>query len=415
MPFFCLNSEDPSLIKLLFVRSQVEVCFAIERKAMAVTASDKHLFTEIRVGEMKLKHRVVMPATSRLRAQWPSSVPSELMLEYYTQRASDGGLIIAESSAVSPAGRAYHTGPGLYSEAQVTGWRRITDAVHRKGSSILAQITHAGRATSSEIIGVPPVSASVDPSFWADKAIVVSGPNGFTLPSEHRSLEVSEISEIVDQFSSAAQNAKLAGFDGVEILAGQGHLVEQFLQDRSNKRTDLYGGSIENRERFLIEVLGAVVSVLGAECVGVRISPSSTFSHMGDSNPRAFFNHLAERLNSFGLAYLHIIEPRISGADTVSDTEPPIAAEELGKYFHGPIIAAGGFTAETAERAIRDGLASLIAFGRFFTSNPDLPFRLKNELPLTPYDRSTFYAFDAKGYTDFPVYDAAANQAVEHA
>lgn len=382
---------------------------------MALAASEKQLFTEVRLGEMKLKHRVVMPATSRLRAQWPSSVPSELMLEYYTQRASDGGLIIAESSAVSPAGRAYHTGPGLYSEAQVTGWRRITDAVHKKGSFIVAQITHAGRATSSEIIDVPPVSASVDPSFWTDKSIVVSGPNGFTLPSEHRSLEISEISEIVDQFRSAAQNAKLAGFDGVEILAGQGHLVEQFLQDRSNKRTDFYGGSVENRVRFLIEVLGVVVSVWGSERVGVRISPSSTFSHMGDSNPRALFNHLAERLNSSGLAYLHIIEPRISGADTVSDTEPPIAAEELREHFHGPIIAAGGFTAETAERAIRDGLASLIAFGRYFTSNPDLPFRLRNKLPLTPYDRSTFYAFDAKGYTDFPAYNAVANEAVEHA
>jgi len=382
---------------------------------MAITTSENQLFTEVRVGEMKLIHRVVMPATSRLRAQWPSSVPSELMLEYYTQRASDGGLIIAESSAVSPAGRAYHTGPGLYSESQAAGWHRITDAVHKKGGSVFAQLTHAGRATSSEIIGVQPVSASVDPSFWADKSIVVSGPNGFTLPSTHRSLEVREISEIVDEFRFAAQNAKQAGFDGIEILAGQGHLVEQFLQDRSNKRTDLYGGSIENRERFLIEVLGAVVSVWGAERVGVRISPSSTFSHMGDSNARALFNHLAERLNSFGLAYLHIIEPRISGADTLNDTEPPVATEELGEHFDGPIIAAGGFTAETAERAIRDGLASLIAFGRFFTSNPDLPFRLKNQLPLTPYDRSTFYAFDAKGYTDFPFYDAVSTQAVRDA
>lgn len=325
---------------------------------MAIATSGKKLFTEVQVGQMELKHRVVMPATSRLRAQWPSSVPSELMVEYYTQRASNGGLIITESSAVSPTGRAYHTGPGLYSEAQVTGWRRITDAVHRKGGSVFAQLTHAGRATSIEIIEVPPVSASVDPSFWVDKAIVVSGPNGFTLPSAHQALETLGISEIVDQFRLAAENAKRAGFDGIEILAGQGHLIEQFLQDRSNKRADLYGGSFENGERFLIEVLDAVIGVWGAARVGVRISPSSTFSHMGDSDPRALFCHLAERLNSFGLAYLHIIEPRISGADTVIHGEPPVATEELGKHYHGSIIAAGGFTAESAEHAISGGLAS---------------------------------------------------------
>lgn len=225
---------------------------------------------------------------------------------------------------------------------------------------------------------------------------MVSGPNGFTLPSPHQALETLEISEIVGQFRLAAENAKRAGFDGIEILAGQGHLVEQFLQDRSNKRTDLYGGSFEKRERFLIEVLDAITGVWEAARVGVRISPSSTFSHMGDSNPRVLFCHLAERLNTFGLAYLHIIEPRISGADTVIDGEPPVATEELGKHFHGSIIAAGGFTAESAEHAISNGLASLIAFGRFFTSNPDLPYRIKNELPLTPYDRRHGFRFQSK-------------------
>ncbi|HET9787722.1 MAG TPA: hypothetical protein VFP47_11335, partial [Pyrinomonadaceae bacterium] len=236
---------------------------------------------------------------------------------------------------------------------------------------------------------------------------VVSTPSGFTLPSPHRALEVGEIRAIVDQYRVAAENAKRAGFDGVEILAGQAHLVEQFLHDSSNKRNDDYGGSFENRERFLMEILETVTKAWDANRVGVRISPSSVFAGMGDSNPRPLYRHLAERLNNFGLAYLHIIEPRISGADTVAEGEGPVAALELGKIFQGTIIAAGGFTPATAEAAVTNGLASLISFGRHFTSNPDLPYRIENDLPLTPYDRSTFYAFDAHGYTDYPTYEEA--------
>jgi N-ethylmaleimide reductase len=368
-------------------------------------AAPKNLFTPVRIGAVELKHRVVHPPMSRLRGIWPSALPSDLMFDYYTQRASDGGLMMTEANAVSPIGRAYHTGPGLYSDEQATAWRRITDAVHAKGGIFFAQFTHAGRATGAGITEVAPITASVDPVFWTNENIVVSTPEGLVLPSPHRALETDEIAGIVDQFRIAAVNAKRAGFDGVEILAGNGHLVEQFLHDGSNKRDDRYGGSIENRTRFLTEILDAVTAVWGADRVGVRISPSSVFNGMGDSDPHALYGYLAARLNAFGLAYLHIIEPRISGADTVDAAEAPVAAMHLGQIFKAPIIAAGAFTPDTAEEAVASGLATLIAFGRPFTSNPDLPKRIELGLPLTPYDRNTFYAFDAKGYTDFPEFE----------
>jgi N-ethylmaleimide reductase len=368
----------------------------------------KKLFTPAQLGTLSLKHRIVLPPLSRLRAHWPSAVPSELMLEYYSQRTSDGGLLIAESTYVAPEGRAYHTAPGIYHDEQIAGWKRITDAVHGKGGLMFVQVTHAGRATSSAITKVAPVSASVDPTFWVNQSIVVSTPDGFTLPSPHRSLDTQEIKSIVLQFRSAAINAKQAGFDGIEIMAAQGHLVEQFLHDGTNKRTDGYGGSIENRERFLIEILEALIAVWGPHRVGVRISPSSIFNGMGDSNPLALYQHLAERLNAFPLAYLHIIEPRISGADTVAEGQDTVATKQLKQFYNGVIIAAGGFTPETAEATVAEGVANLISFGRYFTSNPDLPYRIENDLPLTPYDRSTFYAFDSKGYTDWPAYEAVA-------
>jgi len=373
-----------------------------------VSKTEKKLFTPVKIGAITLQHRVVLPAMSRLRAHWPSAVPSDLMRDYYSQRASDGGLIIVEANAVSPSARAYHTAPGIYIEEQVESWKRITDAVHAKGGTIFIQFSHAGRATSTKLIGIDPVAPSVDPSYWANKSVVVSAPEGFILPSPHRALDVAGIREIVEQFRAAAKNAKRAGFDGIEILAGNAHLVEQFLHDGSNKREDSYGGSFDNRERFLIEILEAVTTVWSADRVGVRISPSSVFAAMGDSDPHALYGHLAERLNDFSLAYLHIIEPRISGADTVAEGQGPVAALHLGQIFRGMVIAAGGFSPESAEATVTSGVASLIAFGRHFTSNPDLPHRIEHDLPLTPHDRSTFYAFDARGYTDFPPYAGEA-------
>jgi N-ethylmaleimide reductase len=365
------------------------------------------LFVPIQVGAITLKHRVVMPPLSRLRAEWPSGVPSDLNVEYYSQRASDGGLIFTEATAISPSARGYRGAPGIYSDEQVTGWRRVTKAVHAKGGCMFVQLWHAGRTTHIAVTGEEPVTASVDPTYWADPSILVVTPDGFSQPSPHRALEAAEIAGIIEQYRAAAVNAKKAGFDGVELMAANGHLIDQFLQDNSNKRTDRYGGTIENRARLLFEVLDALISVWTSDRVGVRIAPSGTFNGMADSDPRALFHHIAECLNDFNLAYLHVIEPRIKGGELIAKEQGPVAAQELSKVFRGSIIAAGGFEPDTAEATVANGDASLIAFGRQFIANPDLPKRIELSLPLNRYDRSTFYGFDARGYTDYPTYEAS--------
>jgi N-ethylmaleimide reductase len=219
-------------------------------------------------------------------------------------------------------------------------------------------------------------------------------PDGFSQPSPHRALKTGEIPGIIEQYRTAAVNAQRAGFDGFEVMAAHGHVVDQFLQDNSNKRTDHYGGSIENRTQLLVEIVEALIDVWGANRVGVRIEPSETFNDMADINPRALFRYVAERLN----AYLHVIEPRIKGGELIVEGQPPVAAQELSKIFQGPIIAAVGFQPDTAEATVANGDASLISFGRHFIANPDLPKRIELGLPLNRYDRSTFYGFDAHGY-----------------
>jgi N-ethylmaleimide reductase len=368
--------------------------------------AEKKLFTPVQVGPLTLKHRVVMPPMSRLRAQPGTGIPSDLQLEYYTQRASNGGLIITEATAIAPSARGYYHAPALYTDEQIAGWKRITDAVHAKGAYFFTQLWHAGRTTHISITGSEPVTASVDPAYWADTSITVDTPDGFEPTSPHRALETAEIATILEQYRSAAQNAKAAGFDGVELMAANGHLVDQFLQDNTNKRIDQYGGSIENRTRFLAEVVQTLADVWGADRVGVRLAPSGTFNGMGDSDPRALFRHVAERLNDFGLAYLHLIEPRVKGGETIAEAQAPVAAQELSKIFRGPVIAVGGFNPETAEASVANGDASLIAFGRHFIANPDLPKRIELGLPLNPYDRSTFYGYTGRGYTDYPFYEA---------
>jgi N-ethylmaleimide reductase len=267
---------------------------------------------------------------------------------------------------------------------------------------MFAQLWHAGRTTHSAITGTEPVTASVDPAYAAASHVLVDTPEGFLPPSPHRALDKAEIADVLTQYAEAALHAKKAGFDGVEIMAANGHLIDQFLQDNSNKRTDSYGGSIANRTRLLLEVVGTVANVWRGERVGVRLAPSGTYNGMADSHPRALFHHVAESLNRFGLAYLHLIEPRVKGGETIAEAEAPVAAQELSKVFQGPVIAAGGFSPETAERSLAKGDAGLIAFGRHFIANPDLPKRIALGLPLNPYDRTTFYGFDARGYTDYP-------------
>jgi N-ethylmaleimide reductase len=370
------------------------------------TLSTKKLFTLVQVGPMELKHRVVMAPLTRSRSVQPGSIPGDLMLEYYSQRASDGGLIVSEGTSISIGGGGWFGAPGLYSDEQVEGWKRITDAVHAKRGYMFSQLWHTGRAAHVDSTnGNTPVSSSVNPEYWQDPMIKTSTPRGWLHPSPHRALEIAEIPGVVEDYRKAAGRAKAAGFDGVELHAGNGYLPDQFLQDGINKRTDIYGGSIENRSRFLLQVVDAMVSVWGGNRVAVRIAPSGTWNGVSDSNPIALFDYLAKQLNHFGLAYLHIIEPRIKGNVLIAEGQGPIATARLRKIFTGTIIAAGGFEPDTAEAAIRNGDADLIAFGRYFLANPDLPKRIRLGLPLNSYDRATFYTFEAHGYTDYPFYE----------
>ncbi len=227
---------------------------------------------------------------SRLRAQWPSGIPTDLMLEYYGQRASDGGLIITEATAISSSGRGYRGAPGLYSYEQMMGWKRVTDAVHAKGGYIFTQLWHAGRTTHVDVTDQTPVTASVDSTYWSDPNILTVTPNGFERPSPHRSLRTEEIVGVIEQYKIAAINARSAGFDGIEIMAANGHLVDQFLQDNSNKRTDRYGGSIENRARLLIEIVEALIPVWGAGRIGVRIAPQWHVQRDGGQQPEVIIS-----------------------------------------------------------------------------------------------------------------------------
>lgn len=367
------------------------------------------LFTPARIGPYTLSHRVVMAPLTRSRSQQPGDIPGDLMLEYYAQRASDGGLIISEATPISITARGWFGAPGLYSDEQVDGWKRITAAVHAKGGRMFSQLWHTGRSSHFEMTGGPePVSASVNPGYWQDKSNVVSTPSGWTRPSPHRALDTSEIPGIVEDYRLAAARAREAGFDGVELHGGNGYLPDQFLQDGSNRRTDEYGGSIENRSRFLLDVVGAMVSVWGGDRVAVRLAPSGSWNGMSDSDPRALFGYVAGQLNRFGLAYLHLIEPRVKGNIVIAEGQGPVAAHELRKIFTGTLVAAGGFEPDTAEAVVESGDADLVAFGRHFIANPDLPVRIKQGLPLNRYDRDTFYTFDARGYTDYPFYSPTA-------
>jgi N-ethylmaleimide reductase len=344
------------------------------------------LFSPTQIGPITLSHRVVMAPLTRSRSLQPGDIPSDLMREYYTQRASDGGFIISEATSISITGRGWLGAPGLYSDEQVEGWKKITAAVYAKGGHMFSQLWHTGRSSHVEVTGgKTPVSASVNPSFWKDDSHVVSTPSGWGKPSPHRALDIAEIPGIIEDYRKAAERAKAAEFEGVELHAANGYLIDQFLQDGSNHRTDAYGGSIENRSRLLLQVVKALISVWGGDRVAVRIGPSGTWNGMSDSNPHALFDYVADQLNPLGLAYLHIIEPRIKGNVLVAEGQAPIASEQLRKIFKGKIIAAGGFEPDTAEAIVEKGDADLVTFGRYFISNPDLPKRIKLGLPLNSY------------------------------
>jgi N-ethylmaleimide reductase len=357
------------------------------------------LFSPFRLGALQLSHRVVHPPLTRLRANPDDSV-SDMMIEYYRQRASAGGLMITESVHPSYESRGYIGAPGMYEDHHIAGWKKLVDVVHEKGAYIFMQISHDGRQSHVDLSGgKAPIAPSVVPfeglSFTA---------NGWVPVSPHRAIDADEIPGLVEQFRKAAERAKEAGFDGVELHNANGYLADTFLQDGTNKRTDAYGGTIEKRAVFSLNLVEALVSVWGGSKVGVRISPSGKWGSISDSNPEATFGYYAQQLNIYKLAYLHIIEPRVMGTETIDENLAPVASSFLRQVFKGPIIAAGGFNRQGAEAILQKGDADLVAFGRYFTSNPDLPERLRLDLPLHVYNREAFWGGDERSYIDFPTY-----------
>lgn len=362
------------------------------------------LFSRLQLGPYVLEHRVVMAPLTRMRAEKAGKMVRPLNVEYYGQRASRGGLIIAEASQVAQQGQGYPDTPGIYTADQVSAWREVTDAVHAKGGIIFLQLWHVGRVSHSSFQpgGVLPVAPS---------AVKIPGDtitaSWKTAPYETpRALDTHEISGIVGSYEQGAMNAMKAGFDGVEIHGANGYLIEQFLQSHTNLRTDAYGGSIDNRTRLLLEITERVVGVWGADRVAIRLSPFGVANGSGEKDALALYTHVIKAISHFGLAYLHFIEPRSSGAGRadVNHTDVPSAIELFRPMWPGVLVSAGGFDPVSAEAAIAAGKVDAIAFGRHFIANPDLPDRLRMGAPLDPYERATFYGGEALGYTDYPAY-----------
>jgi N-ethylmaleimide reductase len=362
--------------------------------ATSPTPGTEQLFTPYRLSDLELKNRMVLSPMTRSRAL-DGNVPNPLAATYYAQRSS-AGLIITEATQVSPQGVGYIRTPGMHSAEQVAGWRKVTDAVHKAGGRIFAQLWHVGRVSHSDFHGgALPVAPSALPV--EGEAFTHNGKVKIPTP---RALELNELPGIVAQFRTAAENAKAAGFDGVELHGANGYLLDQFLRDGANRRTDAYGGSIENRVRFPLEVTDAVISVWGPERVGYKLSPHFAGYSMSDSNPVATFSHIVKELGRRKIGYIHIGEaiagPMAAPAGTVRVT--PI----LRSIFGGTVMVNGGYDARSANAAIARGETDLVAFGVPFLANPDLPARYRNDGPLNAADPNTFYAGEEKGYVDYP-------------
>lgn len=349
-----------------------------------------HLLSPVRLGALELANRVVMAPMTRSRAG-EARVPNSLMAEYYRQRAG-AGLIVSEATQISPQGVGYINTPGIHRDDQVAGWKEVTDAVHAEGGRIVLQLWHVGRVSHPYFHGG---ALPVAPSAVAGEGQAYT-PDGFQPLPTPRALETDEIAGIVEDFARATRLAREAGFDGVEIHGANGYLINQFLVTGANRRTDRYGGSVENRVRFLDEVTAAVVEAWSADRVGVRLSPRTTANGITDGDRVETFTHAARALDRYGLAYLHLIDPLAPG-----DVARP-TADDLRGAFSGPIIVNGGYTKASAEKALADGVADAVAFGVPFISNPDLVQRFEMDAPLAPADRATFYAGGEKGYTTYP-------------
>jgi N-ethylmaleimide reductase len=357
------------------------------------------LFDPVRVGDMALSNRIVMAPLTRDRA--PNELPNELTVEYYAQRAG-AGLIVSEGTQVTAVGQGYLDTPGIHTPQQVAAWRKVTDAVHAHDGKIIVQLWHVGRISHVSLLphGAVPVSATATPAkgktFTRDGFVEVSAP---------RALKLEELPLVVEQFRHAARCAMDAGFDGVEVHGANGYLLEQFMRDSINDRTDAYGGSIENRARLVVEVMAAVAAEVGAGRTGIRLSPVTPVNDAAqDSEAQALFNHVVEQLNKLDLAFIHVIEGHTGGPRDVA----PFDYDALRGRFKGAWIVNNGYTRQMAINAVDSGKADLVAFGRAFISNPDLVERLRRDAPLSPLNSKTLYGGGAEGYTDYPTLEQQA-------
>ncbi|XP_050219467.1 12-oxophytodienoate reductase 2-like [Mercurialis annua] len=368
---------------------------------MSAQSDINPLLTPYKLGNFNLSHRVVLSPLTRQRSY--DNVPQPHAILYYSQRTTKGGLLICEATGVSDTAQGYPYTPGIWTKEQVEAWKPIVDAVHAKGGIFFCQIWHVGRVSNSgfQPNGQAPISCtdkSLTPQLRANGIDVAD----FTPP---RRLRTDEIPQIVNDFRIAARNAMEAGFDGVEIHGAHGYLIDQFMKDQVNDRTDQYGGSLENRCRFASEIVEAVVNEIGADKVGIRLSPFANFMESGDSNPEALGLYMVESLNKYGILYCHMVEPRMKTSSEISKCSESLWL--IRKAFKGTFIAAGGYDKEDGNKAVAKNHADLIAFGRHFLANPDLPRRFELNAPLNKYNRDTFYTSDPViGYTDYPFLEA---------
>ena len=357
------------------------------------------LFQPLQIGAIDVPHRVLMAPLTRSRAQQPGDVPWELNATYYAQRAS-AGLIVTEATSVSAMAKGYAFVPGIFTDAQEAGWKQIVDAVHAKGGRILIQLWHGGRISHTDLL--PDGQAPIAPSAIQASPDHISADSGMVDVPAPRALEIEEIAGVVAEWRAAAERAKRAGFDGAEIHGANGYLLDQFTRDGTNQRTDDYGGSIENRLRFPLEVTRAVADVFGADRVGYRVSPTGAFNDMQDSDPQATFGALASALSDMGLAFIHVVE---SVFGTPRDEE---SAATVRAAFDGVYIANGSYDGASGAERIAAGQADAIAYGTHFLANPDLPARLAQDAELNAADPDTFYGGGEAGYTDYPALASTA-------
>jgi N-ethylmaleimide reductase len=385
------SNEHPDLQRRALMMSMLGALAMPGAYARLGEQSELTLFDAVPLGDLMLANRIVMAPLTRGRAG-ESRTPNPLMAEYYAQRAS-AGLIITEGTAISEQAYGWGGSPGIYTQAHVKGWKRVTDAVHRKGGRIFLQLWHTGRVSHPHFqngetpIGPSAIAASGD-------AYTPLGKEPYVTP---RAMTQQDIAAAVGEYARSTELSKEAGFDGVEIHAANGYLIDQFIRDGSNQRTDAYGASTENRLRFLMDVTEAVVGAWSAECVGVRLSPTNSFNSMSDSNPDATFTAAAAELNKYELAYLHVLD------EDSEDRGPDRTALKMRKIYEGTYMLNQNYDFRSGTDAIKTGHADLISYGRHYISNPDLVERFRDGIPLSPLDPSSLYQGGAKGYTDYPV------------